>query len=80
MRLPDISHAHDPDAEENRGKILCYVCQTDVTERKQKQKLGKEKQGKDKVRPGLVEISRDGTGFAGGGTNMTKREGVAFQC
>lgn len=80
MKGPDVPHAHDPDAEEKHGRVLCYVCETDVTERTQKQKAGKEKGGKEKVRPGLVEISCEGTGFAGGGTNMAKREGVAFQC
>jgi nitric oxide synthase-interacting protein len=78
MKPPDVPHARDPDAKEKHGRVLCYVCETDVTGRKQKP--DKEKEGKEKVRPGLVEISCEGTGFAGGGTNMTKREGVAFQC
>lgn len=78
MKPPDAPDAHDADAEEKHGKVLCYVCEADVTERKQKP--GKEQQRKSTIGQGLMEISCEGTGFAGGGTNMTKREGVAFQC
>ena len=67
--------------------MRCYVCETSLTEnshKKHKEKgNGEEKikeKGKDKLKPGLVEISAEGTGFAGGGKNMAKREGVAFQC
>ena len=67
-----------------KGSVRCYVCEADVTERK----VGREKEGKegregkekDKMRPGLVEISSEGTGFAGGGSNMAKKQGTAFQC
>ncbi|KAH9827078.1 Nitric oxide synthase-interacting protein, partial [Teratosphaeria destructans] len=69
---------------EHDGTVRCYVCQEDVTPgRKVKRGQegvagGKEKEGKG-VR-GLVELSADGTGFAGGGKNMVKKHGVAFQC
>jgi len=74
---PSEANAHDQDAE--IGVIRCYVCQTDVTESK-KSKKDKSEKKKDKIRPGLVDISTEGTGFAGGGTNMVKRSGVSFQC
>jgi nitric oxide synthase-interacting protein len=78
MKPPDVPHTREPDSKEQHGKVLCYVCETDLTERKPKS--GKEKAGKERLGSGLVEISCEGTGFAGGGTNMAKRDGVAFQC
>lgn len=75
---------------EDLGGMRCYVCETDLTDQKPRKKKdyggknsgGEEMQEKDKERlkPGLVEIAADGTGFAGKGKNMAKREGVAFQC
>ncbi|CAD0029386.1 unnamed protein product [Aureobasidium pullulans] len=72
---PSEKDAHDATAEV--GIVRCYVCQANVTEKKREKKEGKEE--KDKVRPGVVEISSEGTGFAGGGNNMVKKTGVAFQ-
>lgn len=77
MQPIDMSHAHDLEPN-NHGKVLCYVCEAEVVERKQR--AGKENESKEKIGAGLLEISCEGTGFAGGGMNMTKREGVSFQC
>lgn len=74
--------AHDRVHDET---VRCYVCQEDVTAvKKEKGKSEGKRDGKegkkDKVDRGLVELSSEGTGFAGGGANMVKRQGVAFQC
>ncbi|PGH13086.1 hypothetical protein AJ80_06458 [Polytolypa hystricis UAMH7299] len=74
-------HATDPADKELHGRMLCYVCETDITERKQSRKEeagGKKK--KEKIRPGLVSVNSEGTGFAGGGGNIASRKGTAFQC
>ncbi|KAJ5151188.1 uncharacterized protein N7482_010440 [Penicillium canariense] len=70
------------------GLILCYVCETDITPGSEKadgddagaKKKKSKKKDKDAVRPGLVAISSEGTGFAGGGGNVATKTGVAFQC
>ena len=76
--------AHDDVHDET---VRCYVCQEDVTpgrrSRKRKNAVEggeKEKEKEVKVDRGLVELSSEGTGFAGGGKNMVKRQGVSFQC
>lgn len=82
MRPPKDPDPHAP-KDVDHGMILCYVCETDVTERPTKKEIkkdGEREKEKEKIRPGLVEITSEGTGFAGGGSNMAKREGVAFQC
>jgi nitric oxide synthase-interacting protein len=76
---PDPHAAHTGDSDDLHGRMLCYVCETDITESKPKSGSGK-KEKKEKIQPGLVMISSEGTGFAGGGENMAKRQGTAFQC
>lgn len=72
-------HAVGTPEAELHGRMLCYVCETDLTERKaSKEKEGKKE--KEKIRPGLVQISSEGTGFASGGNNIAKKVGTAFQC
>ena len=62
--------AHAPETE--RGTVRCYVCDADLTARKKGKKKG--------LKPGLVEIQSEGTGFAGGGKSVVVKEGVVFQC
>lgn len=83
MKPPKEPDPHDPDAtKDGIGRVLCYVCETDLTDRKKSKegRNGEKAKEKEKIRPGLVEITSEGTGFAGTGQNMAGKEGVAFQC
>nr|POF05932.1 nitric oxide synthase-interacting protein [Quercus suber] len=81
FQKPVEKSAHDAEHDDT---VRCYVCQEDVTPgRRQKRKKDDDESGKKKqseVNRGLVELCSDGTGFAGGGKNMVKKLGVAFQC
>jgi nitric oxide synthase-interacting protein len=76
---------HNPGAE--HSVLRCYVCEADLTgedaktrKAEAKEKGKKSKKDKEGVKPGLVELRSEGTGFAGGGGNVVQRSGVAFQC
>ncbi|KAK5016564.1 hypothetical protein LTR60_002342 [Cryomyces antarcticus] len=77
---PKPPDAHDPGSE--AGGVRCYVCETDLSGRSKKKdtEKGKDKEGREKIKPGLVEINSEGTGFAGGGKNLVEKKGIAFQC
>ncbi|KAI7205932.1 hypothetical protein KC324_g12 [Hortaea werneckii] len=68
---------------EHDDSVRCYVCQEDVTPGRKTKKREKKDDGKkekeSKMERGLVELSTEGTGFAGGGNNVVKKQGVAFQ-
>lgn len=78
--LPD-PHA-SPTKQEEQGRVICYVCETDVSGKRPKGKEREDGSKSDKgaIKSGLVELWSEGTGFAGGGNNMAQRKGVAFQC
>ncbi|KAJ4399835.1 hypothetical protein N0V85_005908 [Neurospora sp. IMI 360204] len=81
---------HDPHAPDlDPDAIVCYVCDTELAEKKKEEpssssKKGKEgkkeKKEKETIKPGLVELRREGTGFSAGGTNQVKKDGVGFAC
>ena len=80
---PDPHHL-DQNLDVGTSGVRCYVCDADLAAEKKSRGSGKETKGKDRsmdtVRLGLVQISSDGTGFAGGGRNLVERKGIAFQC
>jgi len=67
---------HAPDVDQNA--VRCYICEADLTGKKGSEP-GKGK-FKEQIKPGLVEIKSEGTGFSGAGGNTVERSGVAFQC
>ncbi|KAI1479001.1 ENOS interacting protein [Daldinia eschscholtzii] len=76
-------HHHDPHAPaEDSGSLRCYVCEADLTDKKSKDGGGEKgkKKDKEKIRPGLVDLRSEGTGFSAGGVNQVQKSGVAFQC
>ena len=86
---PPDPHAStiNPTDDHDGEKATCYVCETDLTpssssNRKLKNGVKDKEKDKNTKEPqrGTVELQSEGTGFAGGGKNMAKREGVAFQC
>lgn len=92
--VPD-PHASKEEQEASaalHGRVLCYVCETDVSPQDSSSGKGADGDGKDgskkkskkkdkeAIKPGLVAINSDGTGFAGAGGNVVTKKGVAFQC
>ncbi|KAL7266397.1 hypothetical protein RUND412_011057 [Rhizina undulata] len=70
----------DDPHDKGEKSIRCYVCDADITEKAGAKSSRKDKD-KDRIRPGLVLIQSDGTGFSAGGGNVTtEKDGIAFQC
>ncbi|KAL9599265.1 MAG: hypothetical protein Q9219_003967 [cf. Caloplaca sp. 3 TL-2023] len=85
VRKPPDPHRasnHDEEEEEDGSVVRCYVCSTNLSPTPAKRKKSGPESEKEKSAPkrGIVEIRSDGTGFAGGGENMARKEGIAFHC
>ncbi|KAK7749262.1 hypothetical protein SLS62_008231 [Diatrype stigma] len=82
MRPSTDPHVSGADAHGGGGNntIQCYVCEADLTDRPPHGKTDDGKKKKDKIRPGLVELRSEGTGFSAAGANQVKKAGVGFQC
>ncbi|KAF3924946.1 hypothetical protein ABW21_db0209194 [Orbilia brochopaga] len=74
----------DPHASLDKQPLRCSVCETNLSDAPASTSSSRKKdrdKEKDAVKPGLVQISSDGTGFtAGGGKILAKKEMAAFQC
>lgn len=83
-RRADSTKSTAAEQDKDTARVACYVCEADLGGgRTGIEANGVKESRKDKRhgKPGrLVEVSCEGTGFAGGGSNVAKREGVAFQC
>jgi nitric oxide synthase-interacting protein len=75
MSPSDGPDPHNPSAE--HGVVRCYVCYKDLSDKKKSKESKKEK---ERIKPGLVELKSDGTGFASGGQAEVQKKGIAFQC
>ena len=76
---PPDPHASPTDQQE--PKVVCYVCEINLTGKEQRKKeIWEKKAEKGAPKAGTVELRSEGTGFAGGGGNMVKAHGTAFQC
>jgi len=81
---------HNPEVE--HSVLRCFVCEADLTgesdvkvkkdegTEKPKKKSKKDKDKDGGVKPGLVELRSEGTGFASGGKSVIQKQGVVFQC
>ncbi|KAF1961764.1 hypothetical protein CC80DRAFT_488184 [Byssothecium circinans] len=76
MRPEHRHHRDVHDEGPEPDSVHCYVCDADLTAKPEREK---EKDGKKGLRPGLVEMRSEGTGFASAGMAVVKRDGVAFQ-
>lgn len=56
-------------------KLLCLVCELDLSE---DNKIHRKEKRKDSKR-GVILIQREGTGFSSGGKAVATKSGVAFQ-
>lgn len=81
-------HAHDDHDGVDPDALRCYVCDADLADRgptgadghHEEGKKKKKDKDKDRIKPGLVELRSEGTGFSAGGANQISKSGIAFQC
>ncbi|KAI2638256.1 hypothetical protein GGS21DRAFT_464079 [Xylaria nigripes] len=74
---------HNPHATQTEN-LRCYVCDADLTDHVDGSHVENKKSKKkdqDRIRPGLVELRSEGTGYSAGGVSQVRKNGVAaFQC
>ncbi|KAI1125194.1 hypothetical protein F5Y10DRAFT_268339 [Nemania abortiva] len=74
---------HDPHTTEPDA-LRCYVCDTDLGDhggRSHEESQKGKKKDKDRIRPGLVELRSEGTGYSASGANQVRKDTIAaFQC